>query len=496
MLAQAFSSGDWDDVNRALDENFYFYLFTDPDLLDRVFAAAPPDWYERHPRNVMSRAIATAASRPVVLIDDHARERFAAWVGSQRQPAARDVLELRQAGIRGLLAAGRYSEAADEAERVLELIRTAENMEGFHDVLPPVLLQCGTAKLLVADVDDAIGIFSEALRWATIRSEHPSATFARAHLALAYALSERYRQARELLDADHGEAHGPGDARFHYEEPGLLARGLIAAVASEGGATADVREPDAVTRGNWWWVPVHTRAIAALLWGSRWEAIHEISHVLLVQRARSAPRSLAGAVLRSDLATLYQSVGDLRHAERVLNTPGMNAHWSGGRLALARQAWLLGNPADALTMLREDESATGIPLTHHAGRAVIFAEAERGASGTITPHTAEFVASAVDATESRISITQASPALRAALEPLLKTSIESIPVRFTARSAPRLTRREREVLDGLAGDLSVTELAHALHVSPNTVKSHLRGLYRKLGAHNREEALWLARRTE
>jgi DNA-binding CsgD family transcriptional regulator len=73
--------------------------------------------------------------------------------------------------------------------------------------------------------------------------------------------------------------------------------------------------------------------------------------------------------------------------------------------------------------------------------------------------------------------------------------VDGIPVRFQPRRPPRFTRREREVLNGLAEEKSIAELATALHLSPNTVKSHVRGLYRKLGAHNREEALWLARIT-
>ena len=48
-----------------------------------------------------------------------------------------------------------------------------------------------------------------------------------------------------------------------------------------------------------------------------------------------------------------------------------------------------------------------------------------------------------------------------------------------------LTSREREVLVLLQGSLTVREIADALHVSTNTVKTHLQSLYRKLGAHSR-----------
>ena len=41
----------------------------------------------------------------------------------------------------------------------------------------------------------------------------------------------------------------------------------------------------------------------------------------------------------------------------------------------------------------------------------------------------------------------------------------------------------------LAGDLSQREIGAALYVSLNTVKTHTRGIYRKLGASTRAEAV-------
>jgi LuxR family maltose regulon positive regulatory protein len=56
-----------------------------------------------------------------------------------------------------------------------------------------------------------------------------------------------------------------------------------------------------------------------------------------------------------------------------------------------------------------------------------------------------------------------------------------------------LTDRENVVLNQLAHTGNTAEIAAALFVSVNTVKSQLRSLYRKLGAGSREEALLVAR---
>ena len=57
-----------------------------------------------------------------------------------------------------------------------------------------------------------------------------------------------------------------------------------------------------------------------------------------------------------------------------------------------------------------------------------------------------------------------------------------------------LTARELDVLVLLQGSLTVREIADALFLSTNTVKTHIQALYRKLGAHSRTDAVAVARR--
>ncbi|HEY0813864.1 MAG TPA: LuxR C-terminal-related transcriptional regulator [Pseudonocardia sp.] len=62
-----------------------------------------------------------------------------------------------------------------------------------------------------------------------------------------------------------------------------------------------------------------------------------------------------------------------------------------------------------------------------------------------------------------------------------------------AGSRVALTESERAVLGMLSTQRSISEIAEALTVSPNTVKTHVRTIYGKLGVHTRREALAVAR---
>jgi LuxR family maltose regulon positive regulatory protein len=52
-----------------------------------------------------------------------------------------------------------------------------------------------------------------------------------------------------------------------------------------------------------------------------------------------------------------------------------------------------------------------------------------------------------------------------------------------------LTERELEVLRYLPSSLTTTEMAEHLFISVNTVRSHIRSIYSKLGVHSRHEAI-------
>jgi DNA-binding NarL/FixJ family response regulator len=63
----------------------------------------------------------------------------------------------------------------------------------------------------------------------------------------------------------------------------------------------------------------------------------------------------------------------------------------------------------------------------------------------------------------------------------------------SARARKLITQGEIRVLPYLVTNLSAPEIAEELYLSTNTVRTHVRHLYQKLGAHSRTQAIERAR---
>jgi len=68
--------------------------------------------------------------------------------------------------------------------------------------------------------------------------------------------------------------------------------------------------------------------------------------------------------------------------------------------------------------------------------------------------------------------------------------LPSLPMGFE----PKLTARQSEILNLVAAGLSTSEIADELTLSIDTVRNHIRGVFRALRAHNRVEAIACAQR--
>ena len=68
-------------------------------------------------------------------------------------------------------------------------------------------------------------------------------------------------------------------------------------------------------------------------------------------------------------------------------------------------------------------------------------------------------------------------------------AVPGAPAKGTVLAVEPLTKREREVLQHVSGMLNTAEVASEMYISINTVKAHLKSIYRKLAATHRSEAV-------
>ena len=142
-----------------------------------------------------------------------------------------------------------------------------------------------------------------------------------------------------------------------------------------------------------------------------------------------------------------------------------------------------GSGLDVVRALRQHNREIGlVVLTMYAGDEQLFAAMDAGASG--------FVGKDAPTT------TVISAARQAAVAPLTFTctGLAEAMLRRMSSGTPRLSDRERQVLELLAEGLGVTAIAGKLYLSESTAKSHIGRIYEKLGAANRAQALVAAMR--
>jgi len=177
------------------------------------------------------------------------------------------------------------------------------------------------------------------------------------------------------------------------------------------------------------------------------------------------------------LARVWVSVGDGGSARRAL-APVLAA---GSRVAerVRLQGWLV----DARLSYDSGDSARG---RRSLGTALRLGEREQ----LRLPF-------AMERTWLRL-VLQRDPALARAHRQLLGPCLTSPGLApasqaTTAQVTPviveQLSEREREVLRSMSGMLTIAEVASELYISTNTVKSHLKSIYRKLGAAHCREAV-------
>jgi len=132
-----------------------------------------------------------------------------------------------------------------------------------------------------------------------------------------------------------------------------------------------------------------------------------------------------------------------------------------------RRRWILLTPwLSVETQLRLAQVL--LAMDDRSAAAIVAAEVRNVL--TASPESGNALLERLGELERRLAVTQSAPSL-----------------------AEPLTRREQAVLSLLRKSLSVSDIARELYLSVNTVKTHRRAIYRKLGVSSRQEAIERAR---
>jgi LuxR family maltose regulon positive regulatory protein len=226
------------------------------------------------------------------------------------------------------------------------------------------------------------------------------------------------------------------------------------------------------------------------------EAARELTHA-----AGSAERTgndLGRSYALGYLAVIHADAGDLDEAEELAGTataagddPGFVEHFVPmiGHLASGTVEEARGNLAEAERHVRRAVELSG----RGAGRVEIAAA--RLALSKVRHALGDPAEARRLAREARLELEKCPDpgVLAGRVEPFERVLRAGRARRTRDGGSDAITDRELAVLRLLSTDLSLREIGDALYVSLNTVKTHTRGLYRKLSSSGRREAVERAR---
>jgi LuxR family maltose regulon positive regulatory protein len=253
-----------------------------------------------------------------------------------------------------------------------------------------------------------------------------------------------------------------------------------------------------VERGETPWRPVGCPVLGiALFWsGHASEAADELEQS--VDTARAAGNHLAVIHASGGLAAIHAEQGDLATAANV----------AGDALDLAEERSLADHWATTLARVVRGRALEQEGKISEAEEAIMRSVelSRRGVAAVEIAYALLFQAEARqlggDPAGARMTLKEARRAVEECPEPgilremLARTErrLQRGSLRHTGgASADELTERELAVLRLLPSELSQREIAAALYVTLNTVKTHAKSIYRKLDVDGRDEAVNRAR---
>lgn len=489
-LRLAVDAGDFERATRTVWGAWLRYRPTDRDTIVAILGPVPRRSLRRHPLLLMLLALCFNASE-----GQRARavEYFGLVVAAARTTKGLDGEELmlvyiaESAALRLLGRVGPAALSADAALRVLAELGDELSESGNRST---VIIHAGLSHFYAGNDETAREL------WNSVR-HHPHAL---ALLSGLHALQGDLTTARALVAAGDDPSLGDDWADGYTAAFRRLA---IAILACEDGDL--VAAQSAITS-----LDSHIETIEHWAWIVGVQAhIDMMGEGVVVASALITSRLFSGAHVGLNVSTrrhiditrstLAVAAGRAAEAEQLLERHPVRA--APVAIAMARVDLLRGRSRAALRTLADAQAAA----TPRAQAEALLLEAvahRRLGDHTRARHAYGDALDILAESGMRLPLALAprtevedlhADAVASRDERAVSIDLARLPVLISSRTLTAMpSERERMVLGALVSSGSATEIAARLFVSPNTVKSQLRSIYRKLGVTTREQALAVA----
>ncbi|HEX5292259.1 MAG TPA: LuxR C-terminal-related transcriptional regulator, partial [Streptosporangiaceae bacterium] len=518
-VRHAARAGDWPLAAAMVIDDLAISQIIEPGSGQRLadeFRDLPPDrsWTGPQPY-LIAAAVALSAGRDescAAALD--AADGLLGHVPADQEPGC----QLAAATIRlaAALRTGDLAAAASVAARAELLLSQVpqEKLARHPDLSDRVLAGRGAVELWSGHLDEAVSLFEAAVAAATA-SGRPESADCVAYLALAEAWRGRLRRAAELADRATAARAACGHRRpGHDRHPAALI--ALAWVHLERHELREARRCVKQADTDLDRTPDELIAAAAYLVAARGALAEGRASVAaqVITRARSG-RPIP-AWLDQQLSMIQSracaAAGDIHAA---LDAAGRAGSEDAPEAAVAlAHAWAVAGDSDAAARaLAPVLAADGVP--DRVRLDAWLADARLGYGSGDRAHGHRSLAAALRLAEPEqlrlpfllergwiTPVLRQDPELADAHRRLLPALGPAQPVpaigpdQAPVFPAEPLSDREREVLRHISGMLSTAEVASEMYISVNTVKTHLRAIYRKLAAAHRGEAVRRARQLE
>lgn len=512
-LEQAMALGDPMDIAELVEKSWADISLSRRPLLEEAMSRLPRQFIEKRPEMRMVQIALNGLALPETghfeaLPHDEAQLQD---MGTSAQAAEHITRYLTTAGAARY--AGRFHESLTLLRKLHIIADAALDHAGEKVPLlgPMVYIHEALTLQLLGRFAEAVPLFHTAMRRDRFDDNRVTTRDAEGSLAMHYAIRGDLPEARRWARQEAARKRLPGWFERRVAVAGNVARAWLAIESGDRAEARGVlldlvrqREDDEL-----WPFILHAQTAHELLWGDVRAMLADLREFAATRRAVSPPGSIAEVIVVALEVDLRMALGHGAAAAGLLaNAP----HHSAVDLRRARLALLRGNFAEVLDYdLGVREHSPRFRAEMGLMRAAALRELGRAeAARTLDEQVAHLMhayglrspwaALPAALRPAELALHPSDPALRPGDpaprpgDPALELGGLDVPAVFPdSLEVVELTPSEDVVLDGLAAGFSAEEIAEQAYLSVNTIKTHTRTLYRKLGVSSRLEALARAR---